>query len=78
MKTTKVQLQKVHKVAMECIKYLIIAKGVSVNQAEEMVTQTLKESEALIRAGRFNETITSLKMIYMDESVGLAAKKLLK
>ena len=71
------QLQKVHKVAMECIKYLVIAKGVSVNQAEEMVTQTLKESEALIRAGRFNETITSLKMIYMDESVGLAAKKLL-
>ena len=41
MKTTKVQLQKVHKVAMECIKYLIIAKGVSVNQARS--TDCLKQ-----------------------------------
>jgi hypothetical protein len=78
MVITKAQLQKVHNVAMECIKHLVIAKGVSVNQAEDMVLQTLKESEAYMKAGMINETIASLKMIHMDQSVDRAAKELLK
>jgi hypothetical protein len=78
MAITKAQLQKVHNVAMECIKHLVIAKGVSVNQAEDMVLQTLKESEAYMKAGMINETVASLKMIHMDQSPEQAAKEMLK
>ena len=72
------QMKKLHKVAMDCIKHLVIAKGYTVNQAEAMVMQTLKESDHYLKAGMINETIASLKMIHMDQSPEQAAAELIK
>lgn len=72
------KMKKVHKTAMDCIKHLVIVKKLSVNQAEEMVMQTLKESEHYLRNGMVNETIASLKMIHMDQSPEQAAKDMIK
>jgi hypothetical protein len=71
-------MKKVHSVAMDCIKHLVIVKKFSVNQAEDMVMQTLKESEHYLRNGMVNETIASLKMIHMDQSPEQAAAILIK
>lgn len=68
----------IHKVAMECIKHLVIKKGVSINEAEEMLMTTLKESEYYIKNGMVDETIASLRMIHMDETPEQAATKLIK
>jgi len=78
MANTNAQMKKIHKVAMDCIKHLVIAKGFTVNQAEEMVLQTLKESEHYLKAGMVDETIASLKMIHMDQSTESAAREMVK
>ena len=57
---------------------MVIKKGVSINQAEEMVLATLKESEHYLRNGLIDETIASLRMIHMDETPEQAATKLIK
>lgn len=77
MKNSK-SLQKLHKVAMECIKHLVIVKKFTVNQAEEMVMTTLKESEHYLKNGMINETIASLKMIHMDQTPEQSAKEIIK
>jgi hypothetical protein len=78
MANVNAQMKKVHKVAMDCIKHLVIVKKFSVNQAEDMVMQTLKESEHYLRNGMVNETISSLKMIHMDQTPEQAAKEMIK
>jgi len=78
MAMVNAKMKKVHKTAMECIKYMVIKKGVSINQAEEMVMTTLKESEHYLRNGLIDETIASLRMIHMDETPEQAATKLIK
>jgi len=78
MANVNAQMKKVHKVAMECIKHLVIVKKFSVNQAEEMVLTTLKESEHYLKNGMVNETIASLKMIHMDQTPEQAAKEMIK
>jgi len=77
VKTNK-QIAKLHKAAMECIKHLVIAKGFSLDKAEEAVLATLKESESYIKAGLINETIQSLQMIHMDKTPEAAASSLIK
>jgi hypothetical protein len=76
--TANKQMAKLHKVCMDCMKYLVIKKGVTIDQAEAMVMETLKESEHYLKAGMVNETIASLKMIHMDESPEKAAQDLIK
>lgn len=78
MANTNAQMKKIHKVAMDCIKHLVIVKKFSVNQAEEMVLTTLKESEHYLKNGMINETIASLKMIHMDQSPEQAAREMIK
>ncbi len=78
MRNIKAEMKKIHKVSMDCIKHLVITKGFSVNQAEEMVITTLKESDHYIKAGMVEETIASLRMIHMDESPEQAASKLIQ
>ena len=78
MANTNAQMKKIHKVAMDCIKHLVIVKKFSVKQAEDMVMETLKESEHYLRNGMVNETIASLKMIHMDQTPEQAAKELIK
>lgn len=76
--TVHKSMVKLHKAAMECIKHLVIKRGVSISQAEEMIMTTLKESEHYIKNGMVNETIASLRMIHMDETPEQAANKLIK
>jgi hypothetical protein len=78
MANTNAQMKKIHKVAMDCIKHLVIVKKFSVKQAEDMVMETLKESEHYLRNGMVNETISSLKMIHMDQTPEQAAKEMIK
>jgi len=78
MANVNAQIKKLHKVAMDCIKHLVIVKKFSVNQAEEMVMTTLKESEHYLKNGMVNETIASLKMIHMDQSPEQAANEMIK
>ena len=78
MANVNAQMKKIHKVAMECIKYLVTKKGISIKQAEDMVLTTLKESEHYMKAGMVEETIASLRMIHMDETPEQAASKLIK
>jgi len=72
------QMKKVHKTSMDCIKHLVINKGYTAKQAEDMVLETLKESAHYIQAGLVEETIATLKMTYLDQSVSDAAKDVIK
>ena len=69
---------KIHKVSIECIKHLVIAKGYSITDAENMVLAMLKESEHYIKNGMVNETIATLKMTFMDQTVEQASSELIK
>ena len=72
------QMKKVHKTSMDCIKHLVTKKGYTIQQAEDMVMQTLKESAHYLQAGLAEETIATLKMTYLDQSVEDAAKDIIK
>ena len=72
------QMKKVHVAAMDCIRHLVTVKGFTVEQAEDMVLITLKESSDYLQNGMVNETIASLKMIHMDQSPEQAATDMLK
>ena len=83
MRTAKSQkvpagMVKLHKVSMDCIKHLVIAKGYTVDQAESMVLTTLKESEEYLKRGMVNETIATLKMTFLDQSTEQASAELIK
>jgi len=78
MANVNTQMKKLHAAAMDCIKHLVLVKKISVDKAEEMVLETLKESEAYIKAGMVNETIQTLKMIHMDKSPESAAQDTIK
>ena len=80
MANTKVHksMVKIHKVSMDCIKHLVIAKGVSVTEAENMVLTVLKESEHYLKNGMVDETIATLKMTFMDQTVEQASSELIK
>ena len=78
MANTNAQMKKIHKVAMDCIKHLVIVKKFTPNQAEEMVLTTLKESEHYLKNEMIDETIASLKMIHMDQSPEQAAREMIK
>jgi len=80
MANTKVHnsMVKIHKVSMDCIKHLVIAKGYSVTDAENMVLAVLKESEHYLKNGMVNETIATLKMTFMDQTVEQASSELIK
>lgn len=77
MKLTK-ETNKVHKVAMECIKNLVIKHNYSVNQAEAMVMETLKECVPYLQSQDTSLVIATLKMTYLDVSLTNAAKSVLK
>jgi hypothetical protein len=72
------QMEKLHKVSMDCMKHLVIKGGYTIDQAEAMVMKTLKESEHYLKAGMVDETIATLKMVHMDQSPEQAAQDLLK
>jgi len=80
MANTKVhkQMEKLHKVSMDCMKHLVIKGGYTIDQAEAMVMKTLKESEHYIKAGMFDETIATMKMVYLDQTPEQAAQELIK
>jgi hypothetical protein len=59
------RMQKLHQTAMLSIAALM-KKGYSNSEAESMVLTTLKESDHYLKNGMINETITCLKMIYLD------------
>jgi len=69
---------KLHKVSMDCIKHLVIVKGYSANEAENMVLTVLKESEHYLKNGMVDETIATLKMTFMDQTVEQASSELIK
>jgi len=80
MANTKVHksMVKLHKVSVECIKHLVIVKGYSVTDAENMVLTILKESEDYLKNGMVDETIATLKMTLMDQTVEKASSELIK
>ena len=77
-KQTLGKMHKVHKVAMDCIVHLVTQKGYTADAAETMVMATLKESEHYLRNGLIDETIATLKMVHMDQTVESAAAELIK
>jgi hypothetical protein len=72
------KMVKLHKVSMDCIKHLVIVKGYTPDQAESMVLTVLKESQEYLKKGMVNETIATLKMTFMDQSVEQASSELIK
>ena len=76
--TVHKSMVKLHKVSMDCIKHLVITKGYSVNDAENMVMKVLKESEHYLKNGMVDETIATMKMTFMDKTVEQASSELIK
>ncbi len=72
------QMEKLHKVCMDCMKHLVIKGGYTIDEAEAMVMKTLKESEQYLKAGMVDETIATLKMVYLDQTPEQAAQELIK
>ena len=69
-------MQRVGLVAEQCV-YHLMKKGESQKKAEDIVIEILKESQPYLEMKMYDSVIASLKMIFMDVPVSVAAKEML-
>ena len=69
-------MQRVGLVAEECV-YHLMKQGKSQKKAEDIVIEILKESKPYLEMKMYDSVIASLKMIFMDAPVSVAAKEML-
>ena len=72
--------KKLHKTCMQCAAYLIENEGYTEEKATDAVMYLLKEcfDKGSYEVGGVEMVIATLKMTFMNESVGDASKELLK
>jgi len=77
MKKLPKGMQNVAKCSMTCIGAMI-RKGQTMQQAENMVMQTLEECRYNLQNKEYDFVIATLRMVYLDETPQQAAKKMIQ